>query len=325
VVGAKASPLAQMRVTVAVVSWNTRELLLRCLRSLAADVARGRAEVWVVDNGSSDGSPQAARDHAPWAHILQAERNLGYGAAVNLAARRTSDPWLLAVNADVALEPGALQKMLDAGARPRVGCVAPRLVLPNGATQHSVHALPTLPFTAAFNLGLHRVSGRLAEAACLEGWWDPDRARAVPWAIGACLLLRRAAFDAIGGFDEAQWMYAEDLDLGWRLRRAGWITWYEPRARVLHDAGAATSLAFGSDRRIEFMTATYRLLLRRRGPGRMLATAAMNAAGAGLRLAWMLPLGAVSGRWRASAAENRGWLTAHLEALRAVSSSSRLR
>jgi GT2 family glycosyltransferase len=314
-----------MRVTVAIVSWNTRELLLRCLRSLAEDVAGGRAEVWVVDNGSSDGSPEAARDHAPWARVLETERNLGYGAAVNAAVRQTSDPWLLAANADVALEPGALQKMLRAGEDPRVGCVAPRLVLPNGATQHSVHAVPTLPFTFAFNLGLHRLSRRLAEAACLEGWWDPDRERAVPWAIGACLLLRRAAFDAVGGFDEGQWMYAEDLDLGWRLRQAGWVTRYEPRARVLHDAGAATSQAFGNDRRTEFMTATYRLLLRRRGRGRMLATVALNLAGAGLRLGWMLPLGTVSARWRAPAAENRRWLTAHLRALRAISGSSRLR
>ncbi len=314
-----------MSVTVAVVSWNTRELLLRCLRSLGGDAERGKAEVWVVDNGSSDGSPEAARAEAPWAHVVQTERNLGYGAAVNLVARATADPWLLAANADVALEPGALQKMLDAAADPQVGCVAPRLVLPSGATQHSVHAFPTLRFTSAFNLGLYRLSPRRAEAACLEGRWNPDRDRPVPWAIGACLLLRRAAFDSVGGFDESQWMYAEDLDLGWRLRQAGWVTWYEPHACVLHDASAATTLAFGSDRHAEFMTATYRLLLRRRGRARMLATAGLNLTGSTLRLAWMLPLAAVSGRWRTSAAETRRWLKAHLRALRAVSGSSALR
>lgn len=309
-----------MSVTVAVVSWNTRELLLRCLRSLAEDVARGTAEVWVVDNGSNDGSQEAARAHAPWARVVSSQRNLGYGAAVNLVARRTSGTWLLAANADVALEPGALEKMLVLAANPRVGCVAPRLVLPNGDTQQSVHAFPTLPFTLAFNLGLYRLSPRLAEAACLEGRWNPDRTRAVPWAIGACLLLRRAAFDAVHGFDERQWMYAEDLDLGWRLQRAGWLTWYEPQARVVHEAGAATSVAFGADRTTEFMTATYALLRRRRGRLRMLSTAVLNIAGAAARLGCVVPLAAMSERMEGQVAENRRWLKAHLRALHAVRS-----
>ncbi len=84
---------------------------------------------------------------------------------------------------------------------------------------------------------------------CLEGAWDPQRPRRVPWAVGAFLLVRRPAWDAIGGFDPAQWLYAEDLDLGWRLARAGWATRYEPRARVRHHESAATGQAWGSDER----------------------------------------------------------------------------
>lgn len=312
-----------MAVTAAVVSWNTRELLLRCLRSLEPEVRAGRLEVWVVDNGSADGSAQAARDAAPWARVLEPTANLGFGAAINLVAAHTAGDWLLAANADVALEPGALTALLDAGRDPRVGCVAPRLVLPDGRTEHSVHPFPTLRFTVAFNLGLHRLSARTAERLCLEGRWDPGRAREVPWAIGACLLLRRRAFDQAGRFDERQWLFAEDLDLGWRLREHGWHTWYESSARVLHSSGAATAAAFGERRRAAFMAASYAVAARRRGRARALLSGALNVVGAAVRLAWMAPLAFVRPRWRAPASDNWHWLRAHVAGLRAVDTLAR--
>jgi GT2 family glycosyltransferase len=303
-------------VTVAVVSWNTRELLLRCLSSLASEAETGRVRVCVVDNASSDGSAQAARAHAPWADVIEAGSNLGFGAAVNLAARRSSSPWLACANADVALAPGALDAMLAAGADPAVGCVAPRLVLEDGSTQHSVYPFPTVPFTAAFNLGLQRVSRAFGDRVCLEGFWDPERSRAVPWAIAAFLLIRRAAFDAVGGFDEHRWMYAEDLDLGWRLHEAGWITRYEPRARVRHSSGAATKLAFGADRRARVTRETYAVVRSRRGPLRALVTAAMNVAGAAARVALGATLAWGSERRRAAVRNNWSWLAAHVSGAR---------
>jgi GT2 family glycosyltransferase len=291
-------------VTAAVVSWNTRELLERCLRSLEPEARLGRLDAWVVDNGSSDGSAAAARALAPWAEVLEPGSNLGFGRAINLVAARTESDWLLVANADVALEPGALGALLAAGLDPRIGCVVPRLIAPDGATEHSVHPFPTLRFTTAFNLGLHRFSARSAERLCLEGHWDPERRRPVPWAIGACLLLRRRAFEQVGGFDERQWLFAEDLELGWRLRDRGWVTWYEPSARVLHASSAATAPAFGSARRTRFMTATYATLARRRGRPRALATALVNVLGAAVRL-------------------NRAWLRAHLKGARGAIRSPR--
>ena len=303
-------------VTVAVVSFNTRALLLDCLASLAPQVETSRAEVWVVDNASADGSAAAARQAAPWATVVEAAQNLGFGAAVNLVAERTRSPWLLAANADIVLEPGALETMLAAGADARTGAVAPRLLLPGGATQHSVHPLPTLPLTLAFNLGLHHTSRRLADRLCLEGHWDSERARVVPWAIGACLLLRREAFEEVGGFDEHQWLYAEDLDLGWRLHHRGWATRYEPQARVRHIGGAATRTVFGEDSTEAKMAATYAMLSRRRGILRMWLTAAINIAGAGIRVAWTAPLALAGGHRRAAASQSRRWLRAHLHGVR---------
>jgi len=273
-------------VAVAVVSWNTRELLRGCLESLEADAEAGLAEVWVVDNASSDGSADMVRSDFGWAHLLTLDENVGFGPAVNRVAARSDAAWIAPANADVAVEPGALRALVQAGERdPGAGAVAPRLVLPDGSTQHSVYRFPTVPFTAAFNAGLYRVSRRVREAMLLEGMWDPSRARTVDWSIAALLVVRRAAWDAAGGFDEAQWMYAEDLDLGWRLARAGWHTRYEPSARVRHHASASTRQAWGDDRTARWQRATYEWMLRRRGVTRTRAAAALNVGGALARAA----------------------------------------
>jgi GT2 family glycosyltransferase len=309
-------PGSGSQTTVAVVSFNTRELLLRCLRSLADPVRDGTATVWVIDNGSSDGSAQAAREFAPWVNVLTPAANLGFGPAVNDVARRSAGEWLMCANADIALDPGALGAMLAAGRNPEVGCVAPRLLLPDGRTQHSVHPFPTVALALAFNLGVHRLSPALADRLCLEGYWNPDRPRAVPWAIGACLLVRRRAFEQVGGFDERQWVYAEDLDLGWRLAEHGWVTRYEPAAHVRHESGASTAPAFGADLAPRFMAASYTAIERRRGRSRMLLTAAINIIGAGVRVALATPLAQIAPSRRAYNEEHRRWLRAHLRGLR---------
>ena len=247
-------------------SYNTRSLLERCLASLSG------FDVWVVDNGSTDGSEAVV----PPDRLIQPGRNVGYGAAVNLVASRTSSDWIVASNADVAVAPGAVEALVraaDAG----TGAVAPRLVLPDGSTQHSVLPFPTVPFTLAFALGLTRFAG---DRLCVPGHWDPSRPRTVPWAVGAFLALRRAAFEEVGGFDERQWLFAEDLDLGWRLSRAGWTTRYEPSAVVTHFESAATSAAFGAGRTERTQAETYAWLRRRRGRVVASTVAGLNVLGA---------------------------------------------
>jgi GT2 family glycosyltransferase len=282
-------------VAIAVVSWNTRDLLDACLSSLQPDVEAGLAEAWVVDNASSDGSPEMVRERHPWARLVASAENLGFGPAVNLVASRTDCPWIAPANSDIELTPGALRALLACGDRhPGAGIVAPRLVLPDGQTQHSVYSFPTVPFTILFNTGLAGLSSSVADRLALEGRWQSDRPRFVDWAIGAFLLVRRTAWDAIGGFDDQQWMYAEDLDLGWRAAQAGWATRYEPDAQVLHHASAATIQAWGDARRAQWMQSTYAWMWRRRGRLRTRATAIVNIAGA----AWRAPLLARAARRR---------------------------
>ncbi len=306
------------RITVAIVSWNTRELLARCLESLAPEAKRGRTEVWVVDNASTDRSAQLVAERFEWVRLIASDENLGFGRAINLVAERTSSEWLATGNADIALRPGALDALLDAGDRdPGTGAVAPRLVLPGGSTQHSVFAFPTIPYSVLLATGAFRLSATLADRLAFVGHWDSERARRVPWAVAAFLLVRRVAWEEVGGFDERQWMYAEDLDLGWRLRETGWATRYEPRAAVDHESSASTSQLFGPELAPHWQRSTYGFIARRRGVANTRAVALLNLVGASWRWA---RLAVRSARDRDLVELRRAharWVVVHLDALRA--------
>jgi N-acetylglucosaminyl-diphospho-decaprenol L-rhamnosyltransferase len=132
-------------VAIAVVSTNVRELLGPCLRSMRPEVEARRADVWVVDNASTDGSPEMVRREFQWVNLVALDRNLGYGRAVNLVAERSDSPWIAPANEDIELRPGALERLLRTGEEhPEAAVVAPRLELPDGSTQSSVHPFPTL-------------------------------------------------------------------------------------------------------------------------------------------------------------------------------------
>jgi GT2 family glycosyltransferase len=287
------------QVAVAVVSWNTRELLGRCLDSLLTEVEFGRADVWVVDNGSSDGSRELVRESYSWANLIEPEENLGFGRAVNLVAGRSRVRWIAPANADIELSDGALAALVEAGERDaRAGAVAPRLVLADGSTQHSVHSFPGLGLAVATGLGIPRLSRRLGDRLCIEGRWDPDRPRYVDWAHGAFMLVRRNAFDAVGGFDPAQWMYAEDIDLAWRLRRAGFRIRYEPTAMLRHAVSASTTQAFGDAGRAQrHIAASYAWTLRRRGLAATWGIALANVTAAAVRYALLTPASLLGNRW----------------------------
>jgi N-acetylglucosaminyl-diphospho-decaprenol L-rhamnosyltransferase len=315
-------------VAVVVVSWNTRDLLARCLDSLKPEVDRGRAEVWVVDNASSDGSAELVRDRYGWAHLIASPENIGFGRAANLGVAQAAHEWIAIANADVALRPGALDALLEAGSRDsKAGAIAPRLALPDGSTQHSVYGFPTVPFALALATGVAGVLGGAGDRFAMPGYWDTERSRRVPWAIAAFLLIRRSAWEQAGGFDERQWMYAEDLDLGWRLREAGWFTRYEPRAVVDHESSASTSQLFGPDLAPHWQRSTYGCIARRRGVARTWAVALLNFLGASYRWAYYAALartdpgGDHAGRRDAW----RSWAPIHLQALRGRKRLERLR
>ena len=284
-------------VAIAVVSWNTREPLSRCLGSLERQAEDWGIPVWVIDNGSTDGSPEMVRQQFPWAKLVEAGANLGFGAAINLVADRVWAEWLVAANADVECDKEALETLLDVGrSHPEAGVLAPRLELPSGATQRSCFPFPRLHRQALAAVGVHRISQRLARRLGFEEPPDDASGREVDYAMGAFLLVRRNAFEAVGRFDPAQWMYSEDLDICWRLRRARMKTLYVPSATVRHAGGAATDISFSTRVPMLKLAAQYAWLERRRGRWVMYASAGLNLLGATLRLSLLCPLARISPR-----------------------------
>jgi GT2 family glycosyltransferase len=281
----------------------------------------------VVDNGSTDGSREMVRFDHKWAELIEPDENLGFGRAVNLASRQSMSPWLAAANADIELRPGALEALVNAGeGAPEAGAIAPRLVLADGSTQHSVHRFPSPGLAALSGFGIYRLSARLGDELCIDGYWNPDRRRQVDWAHGAFLLIRRACFDQVGGFDESQWMYAEDIDIAWRLARAGHPVRYEPSAKVRHAVSASALAAFGSwesDRRK--YAASYGWLERRRGVVTARLTAGISVAGELVRfLVFSLMALVAPGRWRRPKDRARRYLALHRIGLRSMTTRRRL-
>jgi N-acetylglucosaminyl-diphospho-decaprenol L-rhamnosyltransferase len=274
-------------LAIAIVSYNTRALLDECLRSLRADADEGRAEVWVVDNASTDGSPDMVEADHGWARLIRSEENLGYGPAVNVVARQTDTAWVAPANSDLAFTPDAIATLLNVGEEhPEAGAIAPRLILPDGSTQQSVQPFPSVGTAFLAASRATSFSAKARARAYLPGAWDEDAAQEVPWATGAFLIVRREAWDEVGGFDEAQWMYAEDLDLGWRLAKAGWTTRYEPGAVVHHHESAASKVAFGGQAGVvdKWVRANNAWMVRRQGLARTWAANGIAATEAGLRV-----------------------------------------
>jgi GT2 family glycosyltransferase len=225
---------------VVIVAYRCRELLRACLESLRAHPASVPTRVYVVDNDSRDGTAAMVRSSFPEVTLIEAGANRGFAAANNLAIARGGGDFVLALNPDTLLTCGALDRLLQLlDAQPEVGMCGCRLVRGDGSFDHAARrSFPTI----AGALGHFLAVGRSARAPrALAQYRAPDvDAGPVDAVNGAFMLMRRAALEQVGLFDEGFWMYMEDLDLCYRFREAGWTTWYEPSVTVVH-AKAGTS------------------------------------------------------------------------------------
>jgi N-acetylglucosaminyl-diphospho-decaprenol L-rhamnosyltransferase len=220
-----------------VVSYNVRELLLRCIESLQAD---GIERIVVVDNASRDGSAAAARS-IPGIEVVALDTNLGFGAGANRGAALLDEPFLLVTNPDLVVEPGSMKLLLETlEVSPDIGLVTPRIETPDGRVYESVRRFPNIT-DAAGHAFLHFLwpDNRFSRRYKMVDW-DHTRACDVDWVAGTFLLFRRSAWLGVGGFDEQFFMYMEDVDLSRRLSLAGWRRRYEPAARVVHEIGQST-------------------------------------------------------------------------------------
>ena len=259
-------------LSVVIVNWNVRELLGRCLRSILAPGARvGKAsetlavqgaegqgsavwrlavegapactiEVIVVDSASSDGSVEMVRRAFPEVGLYASEENLGYTGGNNLGIEASRGRYVLVLNPDTEVIGAALQAMVAyMEGHPEVGVLGPQLLWPDGTVQSSRRRFPT-------------VGTALIESTFLQKWFPrhptlrryrvldrPDDAVSeVGWVSGACMVVRRAAFEEVGLLDDGYFMYSEEMDWQKRMRDAGWKVVYWPRAQVRHYEGKSS-------------------------------------------------------------------------------------
>lgn len=230
-------------IAIVVVSYNTKSLLLECLASIIESAQKTAVEIIVVDNNSKDGSAEAVRESYPQLQIITNPVNVGFGAACNQAIKASRSPFILLLNSDARLTPESLNILYESIAfDERCGAAGCRLIDDGGSEM-----VNTRNFLTSFNQALeltgmtkyfssphlsrtHRPDSRIDHPDCSVDWID-----------GACMMLRRAALDEVGLFDEQFFMYSEDEDLCLRLRKHGWSICYVARATAFHQGGASST------------------------------------------------------------------------------------
>ncbi len=228
----------RLALSVMIVNWNTCRDLLQCLASIYANPPTTEFEVLIVDNASFDGSAEGVASGFPQVRLFTNPENLGFARANNLAAAQANGRYWLLLNPDTVPCPGAIASLLEyLDSRPGVAAVGPKLVNPDGTLQPSIQRLPTLfrEWWRLFHLDrLHALSEYPPSVLAQH------LPRPVEVLNGACLMLRRAAVEPLGLFDEDYFVYSEEVDLCDRLRRAGWQLHWVPQAIVTHTGGQST-------------------------------------------------------------------------------------
>ena len=225
-------------VSIITVNWNVRELVKAMIESIPAAVGPLRFEVIVVDNASKDGSVDMLRAEFPEVTTIASPDNLGFARGNNLGFERSKGDVVAFVNPDMVLAPGSILGLVEfLRARPKVGMVGPKIVLPDGFVQSEVKELPG-PRTVLLALpGGSRVNAAIGKAS---GPSDPNEAQRSGYLHGSCFALPRRAYEQIGLMPVLTFMYGEEVMMGHLLREHGYEVWYFPKVSVTHfdDASA---------------------------------------------------------------------------------------
>lgn len=224
-----------------VVNFDAGRCLVDCVATLLLDTSAGVFEIIVVDNASTDDSISQLRQTWPDVKVILSERNLGYSGAANLGIRATRADVVVVCNPDLEIKTGTAAAMLKRfSAEPDLGALGPAVFSTSGDHYPSARQVPQLRDVVGHGtLGLVMPKNRFTRRY-QELDFDPNKARDVDWVSGAMIWLRRSALDQVGGFDDGYFMYVEDVDLCWRLGRAGWRVAYEPSGSVIHLGAVST-------------------------------------------------------------------------------------
>lgn len=260
-------------VTVIIVSWNTREILRRCLHSIYDQTKSVQFDVIVVDNGSTDGSAEMVRSEFPRVILVCNAENRGFAAANNEGIRRARSRYILLINSDTIVLSAAIDKTVAfADANPRAALVGCRILNADGTWQPSCYLFPSVLnlFLLAFGLSKlcprNRFFGRERMV-----WWQGRSQRRVDMIKGCFMLARQQAIEQVGLMDEEFFLYAEDADWCYRFAEAGWQIIFTPEAEIVHISEASSSLN-ADQRMLRLHRGILRFLRKHRGPVHELAS-----------------------------------------------------
>jgi len=221
-------------ISIIVVSFNTKGLLLDCLASVFETVQGISFEVWVVDNNSTDGTEEAIRERYPTIKIIKNTENLGFAAANNQAFRQMNGDYALLLNTDAVLANGAVKELFDfMKANPDAGMACGQLLNLDGSSQNSIANFPTT-LTLLSNETLLRILFPKKYPSKRREYVSPLK---IDSCIGACLMARKKAMDDIGFFDERYFFFFEETDWAYRMKRGGWAIYLVPTAKIFHAQG----------------------------------------------------------------------------------------
>ena len=273
-----------MDLSVIVVSWNTRDLLRSCLRSIRDTVGELDYEVIVVDNASSDGSPEMVSREFPEAQLIVNSRNVGFAGGNNQAIVVSRGDYVLLLNSDAVLLPDAAASLVGYLERhPASAAAGAQLLNPDGSFQWSYADYPS--FGGEMLLAT-KLAGLVRPAYPSYPESESQIERTADWVSGACMLVRRSVIEQVGLLDDGYFMYTEETDWCYRMRQAGWSVGYVPKAKVLHWGGQSASAA-PERKRSQVYLSKWRFFQKHHG--RLTAAAfrlAIQVASAAKLLAW---------------------------------------
>jgi len=250
-----------MDVSVIIVNWNTRELLLQCLDSVLRSLKRIEVEAFVVDNGSNDGSIPSAKERFPTVRFIENKANVGFAKANNQAMELAQGRYLLLLNPDTLVKEGAIEKMVSfMDNHPEAGIAGPQLLSEDGSKQNSIANFPSLA-TELLNKNLLRQLFPETYPGKERDYTGPIEVDSV---VGACMIVRRDAVKRVGSLDEDYFLFLEETDWCYRMKRGGWKIYHVPDAEIYHFQGKAAA-AEKERARVEYYRSRYLFFRKNRG------------------------------------------------------------